>query len=279
MNLQPATAQPLTEREQRAADASVATMEHFSQVSDVYNEIRTTDIEPIDYIREHLGTQSRIIGAEVGAGGGRYSHLLLRDVSNLQLTLTDLNESMLEQAGHFLRDQGTRNFELLKANSASLPLATGSLDCLMTFNAVHHFDLTSFLEEAGRALKNGGQLFIYTRLPSQNACNIWGRYFPDFARMETRLYGLDQLTHSMRRVPSLEMDSMRFFRYPRRSSLQRLLEQARNGHYSTFSLYGTEHFERSILRFEANLREAFPNEGDIRWVDENIMLVARATRK
>ena len=279
MNLQPATVQPLTEREQRAADASVATMEHFSQVSDVYNDIRTTDIEPIAHIRKHLGDRSRIIGAEVGAGGGRYSHLLLRDIPNLQLTVTDLNESMLEQAGHFLRDQGTLNFELVEANSASLPFATDSLDCLMTFNAVHHFDLTSFLEESGRALKDSGQLFIYTRLPSQNASNIWGRYFPDFTRMETRLYGLDRLANSMRRVPSLEMDSVRFFRFPRSSSLQRLLEQARNGHYSTFSLYDAEHFERSILRFEVNLREAFPNQEDIRWVDENTMLVARATGK
>ena len=279
MNGQPGLAQPSTEDERRAAGASVATMEHFSQVSDVYNGIRTTDLEPIDYIRKRLGTRTRIVGAEVGAGGGRYSHLLLREIPGLQLTCSDLNEEMLRQAGQFLRSRGARNYELVNANSTSLPLAADCLDCLVTFNAVHHFDLSSFLEETGRVLKNGGRLFIYTRLPSQNANNIWGRYFPDFTRMETRLYSLDQLADSLRRAPSLELDSMQVFRYPRSSSLQRLLEQARNGHYSTFSLYGKEHFERAILQFEGNLREAFRNEKDIRWVDENTMLVAHSAKK
>ena len=279
MSIQPTSTLPLTREERLSADAGVATMAHFSQVSVVYNGIRTTDLEPITCIQKHLGARSPIIGAEIGAGGGRYSHLLLRDIPNLHLTVSDLNDSMLEEAGNFLRSRGANNFELVNANSNSLPFAAKSLDCLMTFNAVHHFDLLSFLEESGRTLKSGGQLFTYTRLPSQNAGSVWGKYFPDFTRMETRLYGLDQLEVSVRQAPSLVMDSVRFFRYPRRSSLQRLMEQARNGHYSTFSLYGSDHFEQAILQFEGNLREAFPDEEDIRWVDENILLVARATSK
>jgi ubiquinone/menaquinone biosynthesis C-methylase UbiE len=43
---------------------------------------------------------------------------------------------------------------------------------------VHHFDLGRFLAAAARVLKPGGQLFIYTRTPQQNARTIWGQYFP-----------------------------------------------------------------------------------------------------
>ena len=77
MNGQPGLAQPSTEDERRAAGASVATMEHFSQVSDVYNGIRTTDLEPIDYIRKRLGTRTRIVGAEVTRD--QSPHVSLRD--------------------------------------------------------------------------------------------------------------------------------------------------------------------------------------------------------
>lgn len=260
------------------ATKSVLTMEHFSRVSDVYNEVRTTNPDPVFYIKERLRICDRIVGAEVGAGGGRYSSLLLQEIPSLHLTCFDLNESMLEQAGQFLQAEGVSNFELAQAESADLPLEENSLDCLMTFNAVHHFDLIPFLAETGRVLRDGGRLFVYTRLQTQNEINIWGKYFPEFSQMETRLYTLDQLEASVRSVPALELDSFQLFRYERSASVERLLDQAIAGHYSTFSLYDKEHFDRALLQFEENLRRAFPDETEITWTDENIMLVAHASK-
>ena len=66
----------------------------------------------------------------------------------------------------------------LLAAAEELPLRTASLDLVTAFNCVHHFDLGRFLAAAARVLQPGGQLFIYTRTPQQNARTIWGRYFP-----------------------------------------------------------------------------------------------------
>ena len=257
----------------------VLTMEHFSRVSNVYNQVRTTDPKPIDYIRDRLGFRDKIIAGEVGAGGGRYSSLLLQEIPNLHLTCFDMNQSMLEEAGHFLRANGAGNFTLAQAESAVLPLEDDSLDCLLTFNAVHHFDLIPFLAEASRVLRDSGLLFIYTRLPSQNETHIWGRYFPDFTKVESRLYPLNQMEESLQSVPMLELDSFQIFRYPRSASMERLLHQAVSGHYSTFSLYHEEHFGRALPQFEANLKRAFPGKEEITWTAENILVVARAVKK
>ncbi len=256
---------------------TVLAMEHFSRVSNVYNGVRTTDPEPVCFIQQHLDHLDRIAGAEVGAGGGRYSWLLLQAIPGLHLTCSDLNESMLEEAGRFLQSQNAKNYELALANSSALPFEEDSLDCLMTFNAVHHFDLIRFLKETGRVLKENGQLFIYTRTQTQNAVNIWGKYFPGFARMETRLHSFDQLDAAIRSVPSLELDSIQVFRYERCASRERLLEQARSGHYSTFSLYGGEHFKQALSQFEENLSREFPDPAKITWTAENTMQVVRST--
>ena len=68
----------------------------------------------------------------------------------------------------------------LLAAAEELGLRAASLDLVAAFNCVHHFDLGPFLAAAARVLAPGGQLFIYTRTPQQNARTIWGRYFPGF---------------------------------------------------------------------------------------------------
>ena len=50
-----------------------------------------------------------------------------------------------------------------------------------------------FLQEASKTLKDGGYVFVYTRLKSQNARNIWGCFFPKFTEKEKRLYDLSNV--------------------------------------------------------------------------------------
>ena len=66
----------------------------------------------------------------------------------------------------------------LRANGNDIPLEDHSLDCVFTFNAIHHFDLIQFVRNAVRLLKTNGNIFMYTRLRVRNAGNIWGQYFP-----------------------------------------------------------------------------------------------------
>jgi len=45
--------------------------QHFNEISASYNELRTTDPEPIDYIKEQLSGKETIRGVDIGCGSGR----------------------------------------------------------------------------------------------------------------------------------------------------------------------------------------------------------------
>jgi tRNA G26 N,N-dimethylase Trm1 len=64
----------------------------------------------------------------------------------------------------------------------------------------------------------------------------------------------------------------KIFGYERTSSLSKLLEKARENHYSTFSLYSNDTFEESIETFEQNIRNNFDDLENIKWQDENILI-------
>ena len=50
---------------------------HFLNLSTSYNELRTTDQEPVLYIGEKLDSKNHIRGADIACGAGRYDLLLL----------------------------------------------------------------------------------------------------------------------------------------------------------------------------------------------------------
>ncbi|MEE9231608.1 MAG: class I SAM-dependent methyltransferase [Acidobacteriota bacterium] len=249
--------------------------EHFSEVAEVYNDIRITDAEPVHAIVQHLGDRPSVRAAEIGCGGGRYSLLLSQLLPDLDLICNDINAEMLREAEHYLRKHKFERFSTVRCAISELDLPQASLDCVMTFNTIHHFSPESFLERVARGLRHDGWVFIYTRLRSQNATSIWGRHFPGFSEKETRLYDLAQMEAWADRVDTLRMSSIEFFRFERKASLDQLVHRARNRHYSTFSLYSGQEFEAALRSFEQDLRRRFPDPASIRWYDENVMVVLR----
>ena len=157
----------------------------------------------------------------------------------------------------------------LLSAAEELPLRAASLDLVTAFNCVHHFDLGRFLAAAARVLRPGGQLFIYTRTPQQNARTIWGRYFPGFTEHEQRLHSQAAIRDAVRRTRGLTVIATQIFKHPRSSTAGRLQAQAEGRHYSTFSLYPPEELRAAIATFLARL------PGDLgggwlrlyRWVD------------
>lgn len=248
---------------------------HFTQVAHKYRQVRTTDPEVILSIAATLEGKKDIRAADVGCGAGRYDLLLFQHLNNLHLTCIDINEYMLEQVSTYLTKNGIRNFETAQSDAGGIPLQDSSMDCIFTFNAIHHFDFGKFVEKCGKALKDDGRVFIYTRLRSQNARNIWGRYFPSFSAKETRLYELDEIEQCMQTSGSLALETTKRFKFERNSTLERLTEQAQAKHYSTFSLYSDSEFSGALSAFQRNIREQFPDTNQIQWVDENILLVLK----
>jgi SAM-dependent methyltransferase len=239
---------------------------HFEQVAPVYESLRTTDHAPVRKIRELLPDR-RVVGVDVGCGTGRYSKPLSALLPEGSLLLaSDLSAAML---GELRSGNGDARLAPLRSTAEELPIRTGSLDLVTSFNAVHHFDLDRFLATAARVLRPGGQLFVYTRTQEQNARTVWGRWFPGFTEHERRLHSEASLRAAVARTRGLELSAAHSFHYPRSSTRERLRAQAEGHHYSTFSLYTPDELSDAIDSFLARL----PG-GEVDWVDEYLLVVA-----
>ena len=252
--------------------ASVGMSRHFGRVAEAYRAVRTTDPEPVLYIRDALADRASVRAADIGCGAGRYDRLLFGHIPNLHLVCVDSSEPMLEQLSNYLAEARIRNFVIRLSSVDDLALEDNSLDAILTFNAVHHFNVPIFLAKARRALGDDGHLFIYARTPEQNAGNIWGRFFPGFTEIESRLHTIERMEAWVAETSGLEMVEAKVFRFSRTASLERLLEQVRSRHYSTFSLYEERELEKACRGFTEQIRRAFDDLEAIRWHDENIML-------
>jgi len=245
---------------------------HFSEIASKYRSVRTLDTKPIAYIKDKLKEKSKINMADIGCGDGRYSLEFLRCFNDsFFINCVDYNENMLESLECYLAEKNIANFCVRLGDANRLPLDNDSMDCIVTFNAIHHFDVPKFLSESLRVLKEDGHLFIYTRLRNQNFRSIWGEYFPLFAEKEDRLYELDELEQHIKNA-DVNIHSTRVFGYSRISSLDRLVTQAENYHYSTFALYDKETFDESLKAFQENIKKNFEDLEQIEWHDENILL-------
>lgn len=248
---------------------------HFSQIASFYKQIRKTDVEPILFIAEAFKGLPEVNAADIGCGDGRYDLLLFRHLNNLHLTCIDINGSMLEQVSDYLTSNNITRFITIKANANDIPIEENSMDCILTFNAIHHFNFIQFIHKAGEVIKKDGLIFIYTRTRSQNACNIWGQYFPFFCEKETRLYELDEMKEWIRHVDSLILETEKTFTYKRNATLEQLTEKAKARHYSTFALYKECELEKAIETFQENIKRQFQDTKSIGWFDANILLVLR----
>jgi SAM-dependent methyltransferase len=246
--------------------------DHFERVAGVYESLRTTDEAPVRRIREFLPDRP-VTGLDIGCGTGRYSRPLCRLLpAGSRLVASDVSAAMLAE----LKTGDNIGLELvpLRSTAEELPLRTSSFDLVTAFNCVHHFELGRFLTAVARVLRPGGQLFIYTRTPLQNARTIWGRYFPGFTEHEQRLRSEAALSDAVRQTDGLSMVATQVFTHPRSSTIERLRAQAEGRHYSTFSLYTPAERRASIATFMARLPRS-----EVAWVDEHLLVVAGANRR
>ena len=70
----------------------------------------------------------------------------------------------------------------------------------------------------------------------------------------------------------MKIYSTKIFEYTRTSSLDRLVNQAKNNPYSTFTLYDKNSFDESLEIFKENIKNNFDNLEQIQWTDENILI-------
>ncbi|MFP6572661.1 MAG: class I SAM-dependent methyltransferase, partial [Vicinamibacterales bacterium] len=165
--------------------------------------------------------------------------------------------------------------QYLASTGEMLPFLTASCDAVTCFNAVHHFDLDRFISEASRVLVPSGQLVLYTRTPEQNRCTIWGRYFPEFATRETKLYRRSDLQLALQADGVFDSIRVQMIPWKITTSLSRLIEQVVHFHYSTFRLYSNDLLHEAIDTFEYRVRQEFSDMERITFDNDHIMLLAK----
>ena len=245
---------------------------HFSKIASKYKNLRTTDFDHIQHIKNRMSKKSGVRIADVGCGDGRYSlELLKRLEGDCYLHCIDYNEDMIKHLKSYLMGNNILNFCARPGDANKLPLENDSMDYLVTFNAIHHFDIQRFLAEVHGCLKDDGIAFLYTRLRNQNSRNIWGQHFPLFAEMEDRLYEFEELQYAIKKA-DMKIIHTNVFGHNRTSSIDDLVKKAKNHHYSTFDLYGKSEFEKSLDMFKKNLANHFDDLQNIQWQDENILI-------
>ena len=230
---------------------------HFESVAPRYEALRETDHDAVLLIRDRLPNEP-LVGVDVGAGTGRYTELLRRVLPERSWVLAaDRSHAMLTSCG-------CQPGMALRCEAERLALADGSVDFVTAFNAVHHFDLGRFTGEVARVLRPGGDLFIYTRTPEQNARSIWGQAFPGFVSHESRLHDEATLVRSFGDLGAVETTSFSFARY---ATAARLAERVRGGAYSTFRRYRPDELEAALERFLEHL-----GDRDVEWHDHNLLV-------
>ena len=129
-------------------DTTIHTVEslmsdHFTKLASFYSQYRTFDHEAINCITKKLAPMSNITAADIGCGDGRYSIKLIEKLRNrLSLTCVDNNYEMLRQISKILPN--FKNLQTKYAFAEKLPFDDNSLDCIFSFNAIHHFKINEF---------------------------------------------------------------------------------------------------------------------------------------
>lgn len=248
-----------------------ATSEHFRAVAGRYQAVRSLDRRAVRRIAKALArlpapaTGLRLL--DVGTGTGRYlqalgAELARRGVAVGRAVGADASASML---GRFIEladvadhpERPARSAWAVAAHAEALAFPDGTFDVVLTFNALHHLELSAFLTEAARVLAPRGHLVIYTRSTEQNLATIWGMHFPDFATRESRLYTRDDVRAALEGHGAFTGVRLRSTAWWQFTSLPALVRQARARHYSTFRFYGPEEFAQALATFRERVRRGY----------------------
>ena len=216
---------------------------------------------------------------DVGTGTGRYLDLVSERLSST--LVTDLCPIGLDRSAAMLGEARRLNgcaypgASHLVGAVETLPIRTASCGAITCFNAVHHFDLTAFASEASRVLTPSGLLVLYTRTEAQNRDTIWGRYFPEFAELETRLLSASALQEALHATDAFTSVRAQTIPWRGTTSLSRLLDQVAAYHYSTFRFYSPDRLQTALDTFQRRLRGIFGDCSRITFDNDHLLVVAQ----
>ena len=259
------------------------TNRHFGDVSSAYRSVRDLDLDAVRLVSEVLASAAeqarpfRLL--DVGTGTGRYLDRISQYLASTRATDIcpiglDRSPGMVGQARR-LNGCAYPGASHLVGAVETLPFRDASCDAITSFNAVHHFDLARFASEASRVLTPSGLLVLYTRTAEQNRDTIWGRYFPDFATLETRLHSVSELRRALDATHAFECVRVQSIPWRVTTSLSRLVEQVTAFHYSTFRFYSLDRLQTALDTFQRRVRDVFRDCSRVTFDNDHLLVVAQ----
>lgn len=131
--------------------------ERFSNRVDSYVKFRPTyPVEALDYLDRTVGMSPRCTVADIGAGTGIFTELLLD--RGIEVAAVEPNPAMREAAESWLGGRERVRFVAGSAEETGLP--GDSVDIIVCAQAFHWFDRAAAQIEFRRVLKPGGKVVL-----------------------------------------------------------------------------------------------------------------------
>jgi SAM-dependent methyltransferase len=126
------------------------------------NEARLNRLQPPDRVMDAIGVRPGMVGAEIGAGRGRYVvQLAVRVGESGKIYAEDIDAGALRYLEGRCARWGLDNVETIVGDVIDPKLPEGELDFIFVISAYHHFDdPVALLRKARASLKPDGMLAI-----------------------------------------------------------------------------------------------------------------------
>lgn len=129
----------------------------FSDRAENYKKFRPSyPVEMVEYLRKEFFSDSDITAADVGAGTGKLTGLILPFCNKVYAV--EPNAEMRAEADKEL--SGYNNYVSVNAAAENTTLADNSIDYITVAQAIHWFDLEKTKREFQRILKKNGTVLI-----------------------------------------------------------------------------------------------------------------------
>lgn len=148
--------------------------------------------EALTFFKQYCNASTSIV-LDLSCGSGFMSRKFMKSKEFGRVIAADLSPTMLLETKRRCVDEGISSPELVRLDSARLPFATGSIDCIHSGAALHCWPrLADSLSEIYRVLKPGGVFFATTFFTQARALNRRNRgfyFFEDEQELEKKWLG------------------------------------------------------------------------------------------
>ena len=165
--------------------------QRFDAETDCYTNLETGQIATVDaLIAMNLVAEAATVTTphaatllDVGCGGGNYTLKLLERLPNLNVTLIDLSQVMLDHATRRVRPKTTGSVNAIQSDIRELNLGRNCFDIIVASAVLHHLrtddEWQSVFQKLHDAVKLGGSFWIFdiveSPVPAVQAIH-WRRY-------------------------------------------------------------------------------------------------------